>query len=151
VNPLSTERLSQLITAKHEVLTQLRALADRQFEALASDDVDRLLTILAQKQKLLNQLQGLERLIDPFRQQDPESRAWPSPQARRECQLLADRASVLLTEIVALEQAASAKAVETRNQTAMQLAEVNSALAAREAYVSPPGMAHGGLDLLSET
>jgi hypothetical protein len=151
VNPLTTDRLSQLITAKHEVLTQLRALADRQLAALAADDIDRLLSILAQKQKLLNQLQGLERLIDPFRQQDPETRRWSSPEARRECQVIADRASLLLTEVIALEQQAGAAAVQTRDLTASQLAEVTGAMAARQAYVASPAAAHGGLDLMSET
>lgn len=151
MNPLTTDRLSQLITAKHEVLTQLRALADRQLAALAADDIDRLLSILAQKQKLLNQLQGLERLIDPFRQQDPEARCWSSPKARRECQVIADRANLLLTEVMALEQQAGAAAVQTRDLTASQLAEVTGALAARQAYVSSSAAAHGGLDLMSET
>lgn len=146
-----TERLAKLIQLKHDVLAQLWELSQRQSDAIANDDVDRLMSLLAQKQILLNQMKRVEVALEPYRQDDPECRAWPTAEARRRCQLIADRANALLTQLLTLEKQAEGQLVQSRDATAREVAAATSAFAARQAYVAAPVNARPGLDLLSET
>jgi hypothetical protein len=148
-----TARLAQLVELKHEVLTQLCALAQRQIDVVQADEIDRLMSILAEKQPLLELLQRVERSLDPFRQEDPDARRWQAPIDRRRCQQRADRCAVLLTELMAVEKAAEGLLVKAHEQTSRELAAAASALAARQAYVAPvaSGTRSPGLDLVSET
>ena len=56
-----------------------------------------LLKLLAAKQTVLDQLQQVERQLDPFRDEDPEARVWrspadaPLPGTRRRCDAAAGR------------------------------------------------------------
>ena len=63
---LTTDELSRCIQQKHDVLAQLHELARRQLAVIASEDTDRLLSLLAVKQPLLNELQRLERALRSF-------------------------------------------------------------------------------------
>lgn len=146
-----TERLAKLIQLKHDVLAQLWELSRRQAEVIAADEVDRLMSLLAQKQTLLNQLQRVEVVLEPYRSDDPEARLWKSSEDRRRCQVVAERANLLLQQLVTLEKQAEGKLVESRDRTARELASASSAYAARQAYVPAPTGAHRGLDLMSET
>ncbi len=146
-----TERLAKLIQLKHDVLSQLWELARRQVEVIAADEVDRLMSLLAQKQTLLNQLQRVEVVLDPFRADDPDARLWKSPEDRRRCQMVAERANALLQQLVTLEKQAEGQLVQSRDNTARELAAASSAFAARQAYVPAPSGARQGLDLMSET
>lgn len=146
-----TEQLAQLVLLKHELLSQLCELARRQLQIIAADDVDRLMSLLAEKQKLLHQLQRVERTLDPFRQQDAEARQWPSPEARRRCQVIAERANALLGELLQLEKQAEGQLVQAHAHTARELEHSTQAIAARNAYVAPVATMPRGLDLMSET
>lgn len=146
-----TERLVKLIQLKHDVLAQLWELARRQVEVIAADDVDRLMSLLAQKQTLLNQLQRVEVVLEPFRSDDPETRVWRSAEDRRRCQVVAERANALLVQLVTLEKQSETQLVQSRDATARELTAATTAFAARQAYVTAPVATHQGLDLLSET
>lgn len=147
----NTDRLAKLIALKHDVLAHLHALAQRQLAVIAADEVDRLMSLLAEKQKLLHQLERIERTLDPFRQQDADARLWRTPQQRRQCQVIADRANILLAELMQLEKQAEAGLIASRDTTAHELQAASSALAARQAYVAAPAAPSQGLDLVSES
>jgi hypothetical protein len=133
-----TDRLARLIQLKHDLLAQLHALARKQVEVVAADEVHRLMAILAQKQPLLNQLQAVEQALDPYRREDADARVWASREARRACQVVADRANALLAELLQFERQAEAAVIECRDRTSNELATATSALAARQAYVGGP-------------
>ncbi len=146
-----TEQLARLVLVKHELLSQLCELARRQLQIIAADDIDRLMSLLAEKQTLLHQLQRVERTLDPFRLQDAEARQWPSPEARRRCQVVADRANTLLAELLQLEKQAEGQLVQVHARTARELEHSTQAIAARNAYAAPAATMPRGLDLMSET
>lgn len=151
-NPYAaTERLAKLIALKHDVLAQLHSLALRQLQVVADDEVDRLLSLLAEKQVLLTQLQRVEKALNPFREEDADARAWRSHEDRRHCQLVADRANALLAELLQLEKQAEAGLTVSRDNTSRELQAATSAFAARQAYVATPAAPHQGIDLMSET
>ena len=60
-------------------------MGKRQMEFVADGEMTQLLDVLAAKQRVLGNLQRVERGLDPFRGQDPETRVWRSTEARAEC------------------------------------------------------------------
>jgi hypothetical protein len=148
--PLATDRLAELVRAKHDVLLPLCELARQQASAIEAQDTDRLLSLLAAKQPLLGQLERLERALDPFRSENPDQRTWRSPGERRACQQVAEKANALLAEILQLEQTCGGQLKAQRDQTARQLQQAGHLLAARSAYGAHGDRPARTLDLSSE-
>ncbi|MEQ8791439.1 MAG: hypothetical protein RIC55_34570 [Pirellulaceae bacterium] len=129
-----TDRLAELISARHDFLVQLRELSRRQLDLIGEGDVDRLLVLLSAKQTLLGRFQKLERQLDPFRRQDPESRTWRSQELRERTQQAAQRCETLLGEIMLVEKQGEADLIRRRDDAATQLEGVHHASRARSAY-----------------
>src|SRR2546430_16986572 len=95
----STEKLAALITRKHEVLVQLRAIGSRQTDLVSSGEITALLKLLSAKQQLIARLQELELELKPYYTIDPEQRAWRTPEARAHCPSQAPECNTSLEEI----------------------------------------------------
>jgi hypothetical protein len=145
-----TEQLAGLIDAKHACLRQLCQLGQRQLESIAAADFSQLIKILAAKQRLLVGMQNTERQLDPFRNQSPESRSWPSTEQRQRCATVAKQCEALLTEIVAQEQASERLLKQQRDEAAKRLQQSHTASQARGAYHDSADCAASQLDLYSE-
>lgn len=145
-----TERLAELIAGKRDVLEQMRDVARRQLELIAQGDLGKIMQALAAKEALLRRLLSFEKLLDPFRQQDPEARIWTSIDARRRCQLAAQRCETLLAELMLLEKQSEHDLRRRRDDTAARLEHVDSAGEARRAYAQSPPPSAARLDLSSE-
>lgn len=130
----NTQRLAELIGQKRQVLAQLQQVAVRQGELVEVGDSTTLLRLLAAKQNLLGGLQKVERALTPFHEQDPESRVWPSPEARAACAAEAGECSRLLEEVVALEKQHEQRMTEQRDHVAQQLRVAHAAHQAAGAY-----------------
>jgi len=129
-----TYRLSDLVGRKHACLLHLRELGRRQQELIETGDMTQLLGLLADKQRQLGTLHELERDIDPFRSDDPARRTWSGEAERLRCASLADQSAQLLSEILDVEKRCEESLRRRRDETAVQLAAVQSAGAARGAY-----------------
>lgn len=148
---LTTNLLARLIDEKHKVLVQLVDLSRRQLAlAEGSEEVNPLLSVLAVKQQLISRLMGLEKLLDPFRAQDPDSREWPTPADRRRCAERADNCRELLEELMQMEQDGMDHLCQRRDLAAAQLQTVSAADQARKAYGSPDGPRQSSFDLTSD-
>lgn len=147
---METEVLAVLIDNKYEVLSSLRQLARAQVTIVRDGDMTRLMKLLATKQDLLNQLRNVERQIDPFRGQDPESRQWSSPQRRQQVRDMTTRCESLLNEIMLVEKQCEGELVIRRDTAATRLQGIHSVTQATDAYLSN-GPAHSQLDLSSGT
>jgi len=148
----STAILADLLTRKHDCLAQLHALGVRKQEMIDVGAVGAaLFGILGETQQLIEQLQQLERGLDPYRDDDPARRAWSSEAERLRCSGLAERSARLLAEV--LERDARCEAVLRRrsDETAAQLAVVNAGVAARGAYGADVGRYASSLDVTSES
>ncbi len=144
-----TDRLADLVARKQACLLRLRALGTQQAECIASDGLGELLKLLAVKQAVIDQLQEVERQLDPFRGQDPDTRAWPTPQARARCAALADDCDRLLREILEQELASEQRLRVRRDDAATQLAQAHHTAEARGAYTAAWDAAPTTLDLSS--
>ena len=151
IQPTDTKTLAELIDAKHDILVQLRQLSRRQLELIGEGDMNRLLVLLSAKQTLLGQLQKIERRLDPFRNQAPESRRWTNPEQRQKTRQAAERCEALLGEIMMIEKQGESELVRRRDTAADQLQGVHTATHARGAYSARQADQGRRLDLSSES
>ena len=147
---LETDSLAELIERKYACLVQLRAVGRRQLDSVLEGGMTELLDVLAAKQRVLADLQRLERALDPFRGQDPQQRRWRSPEQRQACAAQLGQCESLLREIMAQEKESERELIRRRDEAAARLQGVHVASQARGAYVGPHQPA-GQLDLMSET
>ena len=148
---MTTQDFAQLIDARLAVLVQLLALSRRQATVINDSELSTLLTLLAGKQQLVNQLQVLDRQLAPYQQQSPESRHWASQSERTRCQQQAARCEAVLREILVTEKQAEDHLVQQRDAVSQRLAAVNQSDHAARSYIPAPStLASGLLDLTSE-
>ena len=131
-----THQLAFLVERKLESLALLVRLGRQQLALIEAGEMGMLLKLLAAKQSLLAQLQDLDRQLDPFRDEDPESRQWPSAAARAECQRQAALCAELLGEAMQLEKQAERHMVRRRDEAVARLQGVHSAAEASHAYAA---------------
>ncbi len=146
-----TERLSELVSQKQTLLVQLRDLGRRQLESIDAGDVGVLLKVLSAKQRLLTALHEIERGLDPFRNQNPETRRWRTPDDRQRCAQLVLRCEALLNEVMQQEKQSESQLKLRRDEAATRLQGAHAAAEARGAYHANPTTMQGQLDLSSGT
>ena len=132
--PSPTEPLARLVRQKRKLLEQLAMLGRRQQELIAGGDAATLLQLLGGKQQLITGLQVVERGLDAFRHEDPDTRRWPSPAERAACQADADACNALLAEVLTTEQQHEGQLSERRDALSKRLQQAQSAHAASTAY-----------------
>jgi len=140
---LATDRLARLIAARRQVLAVLVELARRQQQLIAEGQVNSLLSLLATKQAVLRQLETLHRELVPFHAEDPEARLWRSPQARADCQRLAEECQTLLAQVLELERQSETSLAAQQTATAEALGRLTSLADAQAAYAAaaqPPSL-----------
>ncbi|HEY2762347.1 MAG TPA: hypothetical protein VGI75_16425 [Pirellulales bacterium] len=147
---LDTNTLLQLFARKCELLMQLRQFGVRQYELIDTSDMNRLLSLLSAKQKLLGEIQNIERQLDPFRHESPESRVWASDEQRRQCAQLAEACQRLLAEVMETEKHGELQLILRRDEAATRLQGVHQAIHARAAYIQPNPASFTQVDLSSE-
>ncbi|MCG8585080.1 MAG: hypothetical protein MI757_10240 [Pirellulales bacterium] len=144
---LETDLLANLIEAKRETLRQLRDLGSRQQDAVESGDTDLLFRVLAAKQKMLDNLQQVEQQLAPFRQQDPDQRTWRSSNHRQKCADNAAECSRLLADVIQQERESEQTLTRRRDDAAVRLQKVHSAIQLQQSYGAPAAASSAGLDL----
>ena len=149
-NPTETAQLSRLIQQKHGLLVQLRDLARKQLSLVDAGDMTALLRLLATKQNLLAEVQQVEQELDPFRQQEPESRVWRDPSVRQRTALLADECTGLLQNTFDLETQAESALSSHCDATAKRVQTATCATHDRHAYVLKSTTRTSSIDLCSE-
>jgi hypothetical protein len=150
INMNDPNQLAASIARKAQLLELLRKLAEAQLTLVNAGNMSRLMQVLGSKDSLLQQLQIVERQLDPFRDQDPEQRRWSSPEARLACQHDAARCTDLLAAIVMLEKQAEVEMTRRRDETAAQLQATYSSREAQGAYFAPAASTTSSLDLSME-
>lgn len=144
-----TDRLYDLIRAKRSCLRQLHEISRRQQDLIGTGDMPRLLDLLAVKQRMIDQLQRVERALDPFRAEPPEARRWRSEELRRQCAEEVRQCDQLLAELLAAEKRCEAELTRRRDEAAQRLQGVHRADHARQSYLEAPPDISVHLDIRS--
>lgn len=145
-----TDILFELIHSKRLCLEELQVMSRRQMELIESDQMSVLLALLSQKHETLVELQRIERKLDPFRSQAPESRRWRNEESRRRCAEELRACEALLAEIIHREKASEQALVLCRDQAAARLQGMHRAGRARASYAGPPAATLSQIDLSSD-
>ena len=151
MTPLETDLLAKLIGVKLDCLTKLRDMGRKQLAFVRSDQTTELLDVLVAKQRVLIQLQGIERQLAPFRDQHSEKRRWRTPDEREKCARQLQQCETLLREIVTQEKQSERELTQRRDDLAAQLQAVHLASQARGAYTAPSRPHVSRIDLTSES
>lgn len=144
-----TDQLAELIAAKHECLRQLVELGRAQLELIESNDLSRLLRVLAAKQTLIGQLQTVSTSLEPFRQQDPESRVWRSTELRERSAQQLRECDEMFAHVSQQEQTSEQRLRTQRDDVGDRLRMANTAGRARDAYGTSQSRSTHELDLAS--
>jgi len=144
---MQTEYLASLIDQKLAILEQMRQLSRVQQEHVANGEITHLLQILAAKQGLIVDLRATERKLDPYREQDPETRTWRSEEAREHCRLVSQRCDQLLGEVMQLEKQCEDALKQRRDSCAERLRDLQSGVAAHAAYHDSQSQPTASFDL----
>jgi hypothetical protein len=149
---MDTDVLRQLIGTRCNLLLELSQLVQRQSDLVLVGDVNGLLSLLAAKQHLLNDLLRVDGELDPFREQDPEARIWRSEADRDSTRKTAERCQVLLADVLRIERQCEAELIRRRDHTASLIDGLHGAARATQAYGNVHEFLSGTqLDLSCET
>ena len=142
-----TDLLARLVTRKRECLLKLRTLVGKQLELATDGSVSSLLDVLSSKQRVIVQLQDVEKALSPFRNQDPDQRQWRNPPAREECSRQLAECEELMGQIMSEERKSEEEMIHRRDETARQLQGAHQADRARGAYAAESQAAVRQIDL----
>jgi len=146
-----TDLLAELIGRKVDCLARLRDMGEKQLELVRADRITELLQVLGAKQRVLIELQRIERELTPFRDQAPDKRRWRTSEMRRECAQQLEECERLLGTIVAQEKESERELVRRRDDLAAQLQGIHLASQARGAYTAQSTPDAGRIGFLSES
>ena len=135
MNPHATQQLYGLICQQREVLLELKHFAEVQHQIVQQNELGRLVSLLAAKQKAIQRLQEIDRNLAPFQDQDPESRVWSSEEQRDECRRIAKECPRLLVEVMKLEQTAEETLTAQRKTISQQIEQSTTRSQAANAYL----------------
>ncbi len=136
MNPLDTDRLTDLVGKRLKCISRLRDLALRQQKLIGEGEMDKLLSVLADKQRLFDALRQVDRQLDPYRAQDPELRSWRCAEDRQRCARAMQCCDQLLSEIRHLEKQSETNLIRRRDELAGALQGAHAATSARGAYAA---------------
>jgi hypothetical protein len=133
VDGLESQRVIALFTRQRDLYRQLQALADRQRAMVTSSAPETLLSVLAQRQKIVSQLSALNEDVKTARERWPDIYGRMDIAQRREADSLLGEVQTTLADILAGDERdaklLSARMEGVRQQSA-SLAEARRAHAA---------------------
>jgi len=147
---LSTDKFAKLILDKLSLVVEIKQLVDKQKRLIDESKTDDLISLLAVKQQVVRKLQGNDKQLEPFRDQDPEARLWPSPEARAESQNHAQLCEGVFLEVLEIEAYCEKAMSEFSEQTQRQLNGSVSARQATAAYQSFAPKQTSSIDFTSD-
>lgn len=145
-----TDRLAELMAQKYQLLLSLQELVCGQKELVDRGEMAILLNLLATKQRVLDRLQSVERQLEPFRDQSPESRSWRNGQLRDQTAAYVESCQKLLADILQKEKHCEEQLLRHREEVAGQLRQLCSSGEMLAAYGAAQSRGHTQLDLISD-
>ncbi|RMF40902.1 MAG: hypothetical protein D6753_10720 [Planctomycetota bacterium] len=141
-----TDALAELVQQRLEILQQWVALQSAWDEAQVGQP-DGMMSLLAKRQALLDALLATEERLVPYREDDPETRRWRSPDARRACREKLEAGQRLLRSIVDGDQRLIERLSAARDAVAGQLQQTADVSHVQRAYSASEGLELGTLDI----
>ena len=142
------EQLYQLVQQKKGYLEQLHNCSKNQIPYVETDNMEAILEILAAKQRLLLEIESLDRQIAQYHVDDPEDRVWPSLEMREQCRVMISHSDHLVRETLELDRFAEQCLLDKKNTAQQQLqqfvdqSQVQNAYRQQKIRTAEPGYCH---------
>ncbi len=135
-NPLSSSRLIELLREQQALYRRLRLLAERQKSAVAQNDAQPLLALLAQRQSLVDTLVNINEQLVPYRKNWPDLYGNLEDPVRAEVAGLLEEANAALGSILQCDRRDTATLAAKTRDFADRLTTVGTGTRANAAYAS---------------
>ena len=133
------DQLLQLMSQQRDLYRSLHELSSQQQTVIAEGRTEDLLTLLSQRQRLVDQLTSINRQIAPLRDRMSEIAAAAPEALRQQLRSLVDEVQAMLQSIIDHDEQ-DRKALEaSKAQVGKELAKVRTAPAAVNAYRASAG------------
>ncbi len=128
------ETLISLLRGQVGIYTRLEQLSGRQRDLIAAEDQQQLLTLLAERQKLVDELSALNQSLIPLREYWRANRQTVAASLRTEADQLLGRAGEILQRILDADEQDARILSARKAQTATQVTALAQGKQAFEAY-----------------
>ncbi len=141
------ERLADLVHQRLALMTEILKLSMQCEAAIEEGLVERLVTLLAEKDRLVDRLRQCQESLAPHAELDRERRQWDSEEARQKCQREIEQTAELQAAILAVDARCEAAMVLRRDQLRETIEQTQGASLAARAYAqhSPGVFSNPGL------
>lgn len=123
-----------LLSQQLDLYRRLRALAARQHDLVATRESAKLLSVLAERQQIVDSLSRLDAEIRPLRSRWPEVRETLTPQQRRSVGEIVSEVGKTLSEIIDADNADCQTLTQLRDDTRQEMAALDRGQRANTAY-----------------
>lgn len=144
-----TDLLADLMAQRLGTLDELVKLARRQRELAQEGSLVGVVEALTAKQPLVDQLLAIERALDAYRDDDPETRVWRNEEVRNRTRRISELSQPLLVETLAIENECERLLTILKEDVGSQLRMSQGVDVARRGYVGKTSR-RGSLDLSTE-
>lgn len=143
VAPDEGAHLATLLTRQRDLYRELAGLSSRQQVLVAESRTEELLTVLSQRQALIDQLTACNKEVAPFRSRLGDIAAAAPLATRETIRTRVDEVQGLLKEIIGRDEADRATLEASRQRVGEEMKRVNAAPAAANAYRAQAAGAYG--------
>lgn len=129
-------RLLRLLDAQLERCESLVGLTSVQHEALEADDVDTLLDVLSQRQRLIDEIVRISGELAPFRERRERLLSGVDPVSRKQVEVRVERIATLIERVESGDTRDRETLERKRSDVAKELVKMNTQRGAVAAYSS---------------
>lgn len=133
--------LIELLGEQRDIYAQLQELSEKQATLVENGDAESLLTLLAERQTLIDKLTQLNGRVEPYKQNWPTLWSQLDAPAQRRVQGLIDQVQSLLDRIVTQDERDRAVLSEQRERIGAQITHASKGAAVNQAYGTGAGEA----------
>lgn len=123
-----------LLQQQRDLYRELKSHSDQQDELIANGSTDRLLSLLAQRQKLIDGLGQVSATLAPYRSRIATIADEASDEVGSEMRSLVEEVRGLLETIIATDEKGKAELAASRDRVGSQIKQAAGAVAAAGAY-----------------
>ncbi len=132
-----------LLSEQRELYRQLRRLADRQRAFITSNEPERLLAVLAERQQLIDRLQAVGQRLRPYQANWREIRGGMDEAQGRQMDGLVAEVNAILAGILQQDEADTALLSARKSETGRQIGVIQAGRQAGRAYAASYGTTTG--------
>lgn len=145
----ATAQMAALVEQRHDVLSEILRVTERQEAAIEAGLVQQLMAALNEKQTHVDRLRRIQEALKPMAEVPAENRLWTDPAERQRCRDTLRDSETLQAEILAIDQRCERAMIQRRDELFDSLGRTTGAAAAARAYATGGGSIRAGQGVAS--